>query len=75
MPKPHTLVVARKPEDAVVTVRVAMFDRTLKVLRVEAINRDVTVSDLIAEALAQRPVAPIAIEGVAEVALKKGSAR
>ena len=77
MPKPHTLVVARRPEDSVVSVRIAMRAATLKHLRVEAIERDVTVADLITEALAQRAVNPIAVDGVPEAAfrMKRGGGK
>lgn len=52
------------------SVRIAMLAATLKRLRVEAIERDVTVADLVTEALAQRAVNPIPVEGVPEAAFR-----
>ena len=56
--------------DKVVSVNVRMRSSTAQALRVESARRQLTISDLIAEALAQRPVNPIRLDDEADAALR-----
>ena len=56
---PNKVVVAKDQNAEVVNVNIRMLKSTLTELRHEAIRRELTVSDLISEALATRRVNPL----------------
>ena len=51
-------------------VTVLMMSSTVRKLRIESAERSVSISDLIAEALAQRPVGPIRPDTPVEAAAR-----
>lgn len=64
-------IVVPRAENGVVRVTVAMYVSTLKRLKIDGITRGLSVSDLVAEALSQRPVDPIHLDSPAETALRR----
>ena len=60
------------PGNNAVPVTLRMMESTRRALDVEASRRGLTVSDLVAEALAVRPVGPIALDPHATELLRRG---
>jgi len=63
--RPNKFVTQRSTDDPVVTVTIRILHSTLRRLRVEGAERELSVSDLISEALATRSLNPIVPNGLA----------